>query len=387
MAEIIGTPGDDTLVGTAGSDTIKGRAGDDTITGGSGKYTLLGGTGNDIIDGGAGNDIIWGGAGDDTLTGGAGKDTFVIESNSGNDTITDFQKSDIINVIDPAITDYASFIAALVDDGSGNSTLTLTDGTTVTFIGYTSADFKTAQVSFAPVPCFAAGMQIQTPDGPRPIENIRAGDLVETVGHGPRPVRWAGRARVRFGAGPHRLKPVLIRAGALAAGVPDVDLVVSPQHRILISDWRCELLFGMNQVLAPAKGLVNGRDIFRLDACRAVDFVHILFERHEIVTVNGTQAESLYPGTRSMNGLGAGASTEIRALFADLRGPAGSSNWQLARPEITVREAKMLAACGAVGRPIGVDLRAAICAKMTTCPPFPTCRDDPGINQTLRAAA
>ena len=387
MAVINGTPGNDTLVGTAGGDTIRGRAGDDTISGLGGKDTLLGGSGNDIIDGGGGKDIIWGGAGDDTLTGGAGKDTFVIQSGFGSDTITDFESRDIINVIDPEITGYASFLAALVDDGSGNSVLTLTDGTTVTFIGYTSSDFSIAQVTFVPVPCFAAGMLIRTPDGARSVEDIRAGDMVHTVGHGPMPVRWVGRVRVRFGAAPHRLKPVLIRAGALAPGVPDVDLVVSPQHRMVISDWRCELLFGESQVLAPAKGLINGRDILALDACRGVDFVHILFDRHEIVTVNGAHAESLLPGANCLNGLGTGASSEILALFPDLSAPAGSATWPLARPELTVREAKVLAACGAVGRPLGADDRVAPPAEPIIKTPILTGRADPAVSPPLRAAA
>lgn len=48
--------------------------------------------GNDILRGEAGNDILIGGAGDDTLTSGTGNDTyvFVYNSNTGHDTITDF---------------------------------------------------------------------------------------------------------------------------------------------------------------------------------------------------------------------------------------------------------------------------------------------------------
>ena len=344
MADITGTGGNDVLVGTSGNDKIKGHGGDDTITGLSGKDTLLGGAGNDIIDGGAGNDMIKAGAGDDNLTGGSGKDTFNIATGYGNDTITDFQSADIINIIDPVIIDYAYFLAALADDGSGNSILTLTDGTTVTFIGYTSSDFKSAQTSFAPMPCFAAGMLIQTPDGLRNIEDICAGDTVTALGHGPKPVRWVGRAIVRFGAAVHHFKPVLIKAGALAPHVPEADLIVSPQHRILIRDWRAELLFGESEVLVPAKGLINGRDIVRHDDCRAVEFVHILFDRHEIVTVNGVNAESLYPGAYSMAGLGGHAEAEILELFPDLRATIDSAEWPLVKTEITVREGRLLSA-------------------------------------------
>ena len=388
MADIIGTPGDDVLVGTAGSDKITGRGGDDTIFGLGGKDTLLGGSGNDIIDGGAGKDIIIGGAGDDTLTGGLGKDTFVIKSGFGSDTITDFESRDIINVIDPVITDYASFLAALVDDGSGNSTLTLTDGTTVTFIGYTNADFSIDQVTFAPIPCFAAGMMIQTPGGLRNIEDICAGDTVTTLGHGPMPVRWVGRARVRFGAAPHHLKPILIKAGALAPCVPEIDLIVSPQHRILIRDWRAQVLFGENEVLAPAKGLVNGRDIVRLDDCRAVEFVHILFDQHEIVTVNGVDAESLYPGAHSMAGLGARASTEILELFPDLRATIDGAKWPLVKTEITVREARALSAYSAPrSTPAANHQNETPTAISADQPNMPLCAATARVSPTLCVAA
>ncbi|MDO5639700.1 MAG: Ig-like domain-containing protein, partial [Neisseria sp.] len=56
--------------------------------------------GDDTLYGGNGNDILFGGAGNDTLTGGAGADQFVFlaNSNSGNDTITDFE-ADIDKVV------------------------------------------------------------------------------------------------------------------------------------------------------------------------------------------------------------------------------------------------------------------------------------------------
>ena len=58
--------------------------------------TLLDGRadgGNDVLNGGKGDDILFGGAGNDQLTGGEGDDNFVFlaNSNSGHDTITDFQ--------------------------------------------------------------------------------------------------------------------------------------------------------------------------------------------------------------------------------------------------------------------------------------------------------
>ena len=67
--------------------------------------------GNDKIDAGAGDDIIIGNAGNDTLTGGEGRDVFVFmaNSNSGQDTITDFVRgSDKIQFSD--VVDTSSLI-------------------------------------------------------------------------------------------------------------------------------------------------------------------------------------------------------------------------------------------------------------------------------------
>ncbi len=55
---------------------------------------LDGGLGNDTLSGGAGNDTLIGGSGNDTLTGGAGADTFVFGSGSGQDRITDFNRTE-----------------------------------------------------------------------------------------------------------------------------------------------------------------------------------------------------------------------------------------------------------------------------------------------------
>ncbi|MCV2880424.1 choice-of-anchor I family protein [Actibacterium sp. XHP0104] len=95
---ISGTIGDDEISGGNGRDTIDGNGGDDVILGGNGKDCLSGGAGDDTIDGGNGRDKIIGGLGDDLLTGGNGMDCFVFNFGDGNDTITDLQRNDKIDL-------------------------------------------------------------------------------------------------------------------------------------------------------------------------------------------------------------------------------------------------------------------------------------------------
>jgi hypothetical protein len=193
-----------------------------------------------------------------------------------------------------------------------------------------------------PVICFGAGTAIDTDLGPKPVETLRPGDLVVTADHGLQPVRWTGSRRLtaaQLRAEPH-LAPVLIRAGAMGEGRPCADLVVSPQHRIWVSDWRAQLLFGEPEVLVPAKALIDGVGIVAAPLS-AVIYCHILFDRHEIVTSNGIRSESLFTGDMALGALGAQAAEALSAI----RPVAGAAG--MARPALRYRDALALAGVAA----------------------------------------
>ncbi|MEG4333342.1 FG-GAP-like repeat-containing protein [Microcoleus sp. AT9_A2] len=86
-----GVLGNDTIFGGKGSDTILGSSGDDVLFGNRGADFLNGDEGNDILYGGKGDDLLNGGLGIDSLIGGMGVDKFLLSTNSGTDTITDFE--------------------------------------------------------------------------------------------------------------------------------------------------------------------------------------------------------------------------------------------------------------------------------------------------------
>lgn len=148
----------------------------------------------------------------------------------------------------------------------------------------------------AGVICFVPGTRIHTPDGARPVEALAPGDRVLTRDNGPQPVIWSGATQLsgaELYLNPH-LRPVRIRAGALGSARPDADLLVSPGHRLLLQD--ASALFGTSEVLAAAGDLEDGRLIRRDFAPGAVTYVHLMLERHEIVTANGMPCESFHPG-------------------------------------------------------------------------------------------
>ncbi|MEM9583752.1 MAG: Hint domain-containing protein [Pseudomonadota bacterium] len=203
-------------------------------------------------------------------------------------------------------------------NANGTVTLVNTGGATgSTSFSYTIADTDgntdSAFVTFDANPiCFCSGTQIETPYGPRLIEDLRAGDLVLTRDRGAQAIRWAGRRSMLANA---TAAPIEFRAGVIGN---NAALWVSPQHRILAQGYRVELHFGATEVLLTAVNMVNGRDVVQQPA-GLVTYHHIAFDAHEIITANGAPTESYQPGAYSLPGLDAVAREELFRVFPDLR--------------------------------------------------------------------
>ena len=170
------------------------------------------------------------------------------------------------------------------------------------------------------VPCFTRGTLIDTPDGTVAIENLRVGDRVETVDHGPQSIRWIGAREVnRFElmAFP-KLRPIRIMAGALGIGIPERDLLVSPQHRIMLRSAIARRMFSSAEIFVPAKKLVDVPGISVDTEADHVEYFHMLFDRHEVVFAEGAPTESLFTGSEALKSVGAAARAEIAALFPEI---------------------------------------------------------------------
>jgi len=174
--------------------------------------------------------------------------------------------------------------------------------------------------------CFVAGTLLATPDGPRPVEQIDVGDLVMTRDGGPQPVRWTGGRTVPANGA---LCPVLFRAGAFGA---TRDVLVSPQHRVLVTGWQAEVHFGEAEVLVPAKALIDDCNV-RYAPRQAVTYHHIMFDGHQIVESAGFWSESYYPWAAHDRGWVDETAEEILRLFPHLQAGAPLP---LARPTATV---------------------------------------------------
>lgn len=236
-----------------------------------------------------------------------------------NDTIT-VNIPGTGNVLITGVTFYVSGQPAV---------FTPTDGTVLqnaTFVSSTYV-FTSTQVAVGVLgpACFAAGTLIETSRGAVAIETIREGDLVLTADDGMQPVDWIGRSTVPAVG---KFAPIRFARGVLGNLR---DLLVSPQHRMLIDDWRAELYAGRDAVLIPAHRLVDGKDVCR-DVGGMVTYIHLGFEGHALVKSEGIWSESHFASVASRR--------EAKALFhRDI--PAA----QTVRPVAFLPEAHVIAAC------------------------------------------
>jgi hypothetical protein len=157
-----------------------------------------------------------------------------------------------------------------------------------------------------PVPhviCFTPETRISTPDGPRAVAELREDDEILTKDDGPQKIRWIGSRRMsgaRLYAMPE-LRPVRIRAGAVGMDVPDGDLLVSPEHRMLVKGRVADALFGTDEVLVTARDLINDHSITIDHQVRQVTYVHLLLDRQQIVFANGLETESFHPAAMPLD--------------------------------------------------------------------------------------
>ena len=151
--------------------------------------------------------------------------------------------------------------------------------------------------------CFGADTRIATPDGPRLVQHLRRDDIILTKDNGPQPILWTGH-KTMSGARLHampRLRPIRLRGGALGTGRPDGDLIVSPQHRMLVQGAAALALFNSAEVLVQAQDLVDGRTVVVDRELKQVTYFHLLLEFHNIVFANGLETESFHPAQAALD--------------------------------------------------------------------------------------
>ena len=180
------------------------------------------------------------------------------------------------------------------------------------------------------VPCFVAGTRIATPGGDVAVESLRPGDAVLTLGGAAwraRRVRWVGTVAIDLAQHPrpHKAAPYRILAGAFADGIPARDLLVSPDHALLVDG-----------LLVQAQALANGATIAQ-EFPAHVSYWHVELDEHAILCAEGMPAESYRDtGNRAQFAGEVG----VRPLHPDLSG--GAAPMVLAGPRIAAAHARLI---------------------------------------------
>jgi hypothetical protein len=131
--------------------------------------------------------------------------------------------------------------------------------------------------------CFYPGTRIATPSGERAVETLAIGDRVIDSSGNVVPIRWIGRQTIStVFADPLRVLPICVTAGALDDNLPVRDLLVSPDHALLVDD-----------VLIHAGALVNGTTVRRYSEVPEIfTYFHIELANQALVVAEGVPAET-----------------------------------------------------------------------------------------------
>ncbi|NBQ01887.1 MAG: hypothetical protein EBU27_01415, partial [Opitutae bacterium] len=100
---------------------------------------------------------------------------------------------------------------------------------------------------------------------------------VFTRDNGLQQIRWIGQTIVSGEelSNTQALVPIRIRKGALGNNTPDRDLMVSPNHRVLLLSDIAMMMFDENEILVEAKHLVGLHGIERV-AVPSAHYIHLM---------------------------------------------------------------------------------------------------------------
>ncbi|SMX28073.1 Bifunctional hemolysin/adenylate cyclase precursor [Pelagimonas phthalicica] len=342
---IDGALGDDTLLGGDDDDTLIGGSGEDLLDGGIDEDLLMGGGDDDTLLGGDGNDTLNGGDGDDSIRGGADRDMIQVDSAPAGigDTVDGGAEGDDHDILDLGGVGERDVDWRIADGATPDSNGNGLDGTIEFLDGAGNVTGTMEFFEIEEIVCFTPGTLIATPSGERLVEDLQEGDRVITRDNGIQEIKWLGRKDLTghdLARKPH-FKPILIQKGALGNNLPEHDLLVSPNHRVLVANDKTALYFEEREVLVAAKHLTGLDGVDEVESL-GVSYIHIMFENHEVILSNGAWTESFQPGDYSLKGIGNAQRQEIFELFPELEHAEGLKAYGSARRSLKKHEAALL---------------------------------------------
>ena len=200
----------------------------------------------------------------------------------------------------------------------------LKDATFVRTVSYSPTQVTNTRAASLSPTCFTPGALLTAPDGQRiPVEALRVGDKLSVMtdkGTESRAIRWIGKRSYsgrEFASNDH-LRPIRIMAGALGEGIPERDLVLSRQHRVMTASRIAKRMFGEAEVLLAAHHLTELPGVFADESMTEVTYLHVLFDDHQVITADGCPVESMYAGSEVLKSTAPESVAEILKIFPEL---------------------------------------------------------------------
>ncbi|WP_341368842.1 Hint domain-containing protein [Yoonia sp. BS5-3] len=162
------------------------------------------------------------------------------------------------------------------------------------------------------------GAIVQTKAGPMAVEDLLPGDEIRLANMQYDKLLWRGSmtvdpARPCADAAQHSL--TRITAEALGPNRPSPDLILGPTARLLHRSPGIRTLTGRGSAFLPMRDFLDGINIIELRPAAPVRVYQLGFERHQSLSVNGVEIESLHPGTAFALGLRGDMLAQYLALF------------------------------------------------------------------------
>lgn len=187
---------------------------------------------------------------------------------------------------------------------------------------------------------FARGAILRTNIGPRAVEDLLPGDLVETS-NGLTELRWKGSMLIVPNVGNDT---PLVRIGADALGMmrPQMDVVLGPSARILHRSAGVKQLTGQDKALTLAADFSDGVTITEMRPIAPVQVFHLAFDRHEILNVGGIEMESYHPGPEHLVSVRGNMLDLFLSMFPHIK--ELSDFGPLSQPRVSLRDLDLFSA-------------------------------------------
>jgi hypothetical protein len=166
----------------------------------------------------------------------------------------------------------------------------------------------------------AGNVNVRTPCGARHVANLRPGDLVVTRDRGLRPVRlvWSRTVTEADMAADPSLAPVCLRPRAVGPMMPQRDLLVAGDHRLLIPGYRLADRPDTAAALIPAREIAGTSDAAFVDRARGeITYYNVVFDAHEVFAANGLPVESFRVTEDTLEAVPAAVRAKLSDLFPE----------------------------------------------------------------------